>query len=206
MRYSRKVSFPFLISIALRILFFQILIECGLFPVGLDYARAWQTMTFRLCNAVTRDQGLDVTFGKQMREHRNAASRRFVSTLLADPIVQLLLREPEFPLDEIQRVDSLGAQFENAAQTATLISSDATFMEVYDLSNLAPQFHHTSESVKAWPLHDIDYKKGETTLDGHRVVLLTEPAVVGFSKWSASTETYVALKGFVLIEDLRDLL
>ena len=190
----------------LRILFFRKLMESDLSPVSLDYARTWRTLTIRLCNSVRRDQGQDLTFGRQMREHRNDAARSLAFSLLADPILQLLLREPECPSRERRRTERLCAQFEKAAQIAALVCADHNFIEIHDLSKEAPLFYHTSKTVRAWPLHGIVEESEDATLDGQRVVILTRPAVVGVPRWSVTGETYVPKKGTVLIEDLRDLL
>ncbi|PKY00052.1 hypothetical protein P168DRAFT_293689 [Aspergillus campestris IBT 28561] len=177
----------------------------GIFSkVDLGYAHVWRTITIRLANVINFAQGRNVTFGTQMREHRKVASKAFASSLLADPILRLLLREPNCPSEERRRMEGLCAQFEKAAQTATHIFSDHTLMEIHDLTYLAPRYHHASPTVTASYLHDIDEKGGETTIDDHQVVILTEPAIIGVPRWSGRS-IWVGRKGLVLVEDLRDL-
>lgn len=130
------------------------------------------------------------------RLHRMASS--YAEDFINGP-VQIFLREPGSQAGVTKRIDDLHSLYHRAGKLALSLWAQRTVTAIHDPERLQ-KFNSSSPLMTAHRLHKLD--EDDTRLDGRKVVLCVQPAVLAFGDGNgeAYDRSKVWAKAVVLVE------
>ena len=174
------------------------------FPVANPYSAAIRrSETTRLANSVNRLQAPNHELEYYHRDRRTAALSSMVDDVLASEPICWLLKKPANEEEENMRRRLLVSIYQKAADISPVHAAARGFLEFYRLDDLEKTFHEASDTLNAYNYHFL--RKGNTKLDGRRVLLVVQPAIIW--RWfnnDRNCERLICSKAEVVIEDPQD--
>lgn len=122
-----------------------------------------------------------------------------VDDFLAREPVRLLLKKRLTKEEEIDLHKLLIPTYRNTADISVAHTATRGFLELYRRDKLEKTFHVASDMLTA---HEYHFPKGDTRLDGCRVLFVIRPAIIRrYITEDCSTECKIVNKEIVIVED-----
>ncbi|KAK1139713.1 hypothetical protein N8T08_000521 [Aspergillus melleus] len=144
----------------------------AMYSTMLDQAHVWRSQTLRVLSAPPSAQNEESMLAQRVREVTSELAVEFLN----GP-VQALLRTPRTEAELVKRNQELYSVYHSAGALALSLWTQRAFMKFHNLHGLQ-RFRTGNPAMTAHPLQHLS--EDDERLDGKRVLLVVQPAVVAY--------------------------